>query len=372
MSIPSHKSRGDQMPPIIYNKLVRDKIPEIICQDGKTSNHYTLSESDFKTSLNVKLVEECNEWLESGDISELADILEVIEALMNVYGTSWEEVMRIKAQKRLSRGGFDQRIFLQDVRNSDDSENELDKRQLDSSYQCVGIDACKGKWVAVAISDRGFEVQKYETIADICERYPDCHYMLIDIPVGLRDHQEQLRPDALVKRLLGPKSASIFEVPCRKAVYATTKEAARAINIEVLGKSLSEQSIGFSKAIRQVDEFLISHETWKNKILESHPEFCFMKLNKGKPIHEKKTTFEGQERRLEVLETYYPKARDVMETFLHDVPSRKKVDDVIDALCLAIMGKLMLENGIQTIPELPEKDANGIEMKIVFGSADST
>ncbi|WP_425802542.1 DUF429 domain-containing protein [Desulfitobacterium sp. Sab5] len=111
----------------------------------------------------------------------------------------------------------------------------------------------------------------------------------------------------------------------------------------VLGKSLSEQSLGITKAIRQVDKFLQENPQWKNKLVESHPEFCFSILNNSEPVYEKKSTLEGQQKRLEILQQYYPQAKEVVEKFLADGPYRKKIDDVIDALCLAVIGKLGLE-----------------------------
>ncbi len=106
-----------------------------------------------------------------------------------------------------------------------------------------------------SIGSDGFEVDKYDTIGDVCERYSGADYILIDIPVGLRNDNGQFRPDGMVRKKLGRKGASIFDVPCRQAVYADDKPHAKALNKEILGKSLSEQSLGFSKAIRQVDGF---------------------------------------------------------------------------------------------------------------------
>ena len=235
-------------------------------------------------------------------------------------------------------------------------------------FSYVGIDACKGKWLAVAITNSGFEVKKYNTIDEICDKYNSCTSMLIDIPIGLRDSLEQERPDSLIKKQLGKKGSSVFAVPCRAAIYESDKTKARNTNITTLGKSLSEQSIGFSKSIRQVDEFLINTPSWKNRLLESHPEFCFLLLNDGEPILEKKKTSEGAKKRIEVLSRYYPQANEVVEAFLAEVPSRKIVDDVIDALSLAVMGRLIIENGLKTIPEQPMKDSKGIVMQIVYGS----
>ncbi len=190
--------------------------------------------------------------------------------------------------------------------------------------------------------------------------------MIIDIPIGLPQSIADIRPDKIVRRRLGPKGSSIFDTPCRQAVYAEDKAVARANNIEVLGKSLSEQSIAISKAIRQVDEFLNNNSEWKNRLLESHPEYCFMMLSNGKPVTENKKEKSGQEIRLEILRRLYPLADKVIEKYLNDVPYRKKLDDVIDALCLAVVGKLSVENGLKSIPEEPMEDSNGLKMQIVY------
>jgi len=66
---------------------------------------------------------------------------------------------------------------------------------------------------------------------------------------------------------------------------------------------------------------------------------------------------------------YYPEANKVIDKFLTDVPYRKKIDDVIDALCLAVTGKLILENGLKTIPERPMMDNIGLVMQMVYGDS---
>ena len=120
-----------------------------------------------------------------------------------------------------------------------------------------------------------------------------------------------------------------------------------------------------SKAIRQVDEFLKQNPEWKNKLTESHPELCFAKLNHNQPIMENKRTEEGEQKRLEVLQRYYPEARLVVDKYLADVPYRKKTDDVIDALCLAVTGMIGYQNGFLTIPENPMTDKHGLRMQMV-------
>jgi len=111
---------------------------------------------------------------------------------------------------------------------------------------------------------------------------------------------------------------------------------------------------------------LHNNPQWKNKLVESHPEFCFSKLNNNIPVFEDKKSKEGQEKRLEILTRYYQQCYQVVDKFLTDIPSRKKIDDVVDALCLAVIGKITLERGLKSIPENPMMDAKGIMMQMVY------
>lgn len=72
-----------------HNKLVRDNIPSIIQKDGKKANVRILDDKEFLNSLKIKLVEEVNEYLESDDIDEIADILEVIYSLLDFNDISF-------------------------------------------------------------------------------------------------------------------------------------------------------------------------------------------------------------------------------------------------------------------------------------------
>ena len=95
-----------------YNKLVRDRIPEIIKNNGETPIIRILDEEEYKTCLKKKLYEEVSEFHESSEVEELADILEVIFALSKVQGVSKDELMKIYQKKHDKRGGFENKIFL--------------------------------------------------------------------------------------------------------------------------------------------------------------------------------------------------------------------------------------------------------------------
>ena len=97
----------------IYNKLVRDKIPEIMIQNGAVPVIKILDEDTYITELNKKLMEEVQEYLIDGNVEELADIEEVLLAILQYKNISKEEFLKIREDKVNKRGAFNKRIFLE-------------------------------------------------------------------------------------------------------------------------------------------------------------------------------------------------------------------------------------------------------------------
>ena len=97
-----------------YNKAIRDKIPEIIKESGKNCNVKKLDNSEFLIRLEKKLVEELEEYQESKNVEELADILEVIYRISELKGVVSDELDKIRQKKAEQRGKFDDNLFLVD------------------------------------------------------------------------------------------------------------------------------------------------------------------------------------------------------------------------------------------------------------------
>lgn len=110
---------GIAMSTIQYNKLVRDRIPEIIEVCGKRCVCSTLSDEEYLTKLDEKLNEELAEYQESKSMEELADLLEVIRAVAVARGSSMDEVEAIRRDKAAKRGGFEKKILLTEVTTDD-------------------------------------------------------------------------------------------------------------------------------------------------------------------------------------------------------------------------------------------------------------
>ena len=99
----------------VHNKLVRDRIPEIIEASGKTCVTEVLLPDAYLRALDAKLDEELAEYQQSKSLEELADLLEVMGAVVKARGYTWDELTRVRKEKRADRGAFDQRIFLKEV-----------------------------------------------------------------------------------------------------------------------------------------------------------------------------------------------------------------------------------------------------------------
>lgn len=104
----------------IYNKLVRDNIPEIIKADGGVPQIKSLKSEEYLNELFKKLEEEAREVVEAGAdkqalAKEIGDVYEVIDAIIDSCTLDREEIMKLKSQRKIERGGFKKRIFLESV-----------------------------------------------------------------------------------------------------------------------------------------------------------------------------------------------------------------------------------------------------------------
>lgn len=99
----------------IHNKLVRDKIPDIILKDNELPVTRILDDEEFIKELNKKLQEEVNEYLDGENVEEMVDILEVIRAILEYKMVSYEEIEDKRKKKAQKRGAFKDKIYLEKV-----------------------------------------------------------------------------------------------------------------------------------------------------------------------------------------------------------------------------------------------------------------
>jgi predicted house-cleaning noncanonical NTP pyrophosphatase (MazG superfamily) len=103
---------------IKYDKLIRDKIPEIIEAKGSKAITDVLDDANYEKYLDAKLSEELKEYLEDGSVEELADMVEVVYALLDYKGISIEEFEKVRILKVEERGAFKKRLLLKEVINT--------------------------------------------------------------------------------------------------------------------------------------------------------------------------------------------------------------------------------------------------------------
>ena len=107
----------------IYNKLVRDLIPEIIEHSGKQCTLHTMDDAEYLSALHTKLGEELAEYLEADQthaLDELADLLEVVRATVVARGFTLEQLEQVRVAKAEKRGGFAKKLLLEEVTESAD------------------------------------------------------------------------------------------------------------------------------------------------------------------------------------------------------------------------------------------------------------
>jgi len=231
----------------------------------------------------------------------------------------------------------------------------------------VGVDGCRAGWLAVKLSHRGTpESQIFPDMAALWSAYRRAALILVDIPIGLPETANDRDCDRAARKVLGPRRASVFPVPCRNAVYAPNYDAAIRINEQLTGKRIFRATWNLIPRMRQVDELLLAEPQARKVIREAHPEVLFWGLNQGKPMALAKKEAAGEAERLEVLERVYPRTRALFLEMRETLPKGHAIpDDLVDALAAAVTG-LLGGGDLKTLPANPARDAHGLPMEMVY------
>ncbi len=241
---------------------------------------------------------------------------------------------------------------------------ETHKSIINPDSTCIGVDGCKGGWIIAVINHGKLYLDKQKEIAHIIEKYSYFDGFLIDMVIGLQSDKTHIRPDAYARRIIRERSSTIFPAPCRQAVYAGTVERKYNENVRILGKKFTPLTLGIIPKIQEVDSFLQNNPQYKNVIKESHPEVCFAQLN-GKTVLSQKNQCDGVAERILILQNFLPEINlsIITET---SIKYKCNIDDIIDAICLAVTANLMEQGKFKVIPEEPMKDEEGLLMQMII------
>lgn len=241
----------------------------------------------------------------------------------------------------------------------------------------AGIDGCKAGWVAVFRAPDGtFETFVEESFSDLVARLPAETVIAVDMPIGLpeRSGHGGRGPEALVRRRLGARQSSVFSIPSRAAIYAEpgpfaslddwyaahrrASDVARATSEPQRGISI--QAFGIFSKIRELDQALIERPALRRRVIESHPEAAFWRLNGEAPMERPKKikgrlNRPGMEERRALLI-----GCGMDEAFLRGNPPRGAAeDDFLDAAAVLFIAERFAEGLAVPFPDPPGCDSFG-------------
>jgi predicted RNase H-like nuclease len=234
--------------------------------------------------------------------------------------------------------------------------------------RAVGVDGCRFGWVAVSGADDGsLGYGVFRSMRALLDNFRLAESIFVDIPIGLPWRGCVSRPcDEMARRLLKHRHVCVFTPPCRAAVRAKSKEAARLANVEELGRSLSEQALGICAKVAEVDELLATDEAARTRLREVHPEVCFWALNRGTPLADAKTSSAGVQSRLNVLSVQEPRSEQLLRRVMLERPrSHVKADDVLDAL-VAYVTASAAPAALTSLRGVPLRDEVGLPMEMLY------
>ncbi len=236
-----------------------------------------------------------------------------------------------------------------------------------SKPRVVGVDGCKGGWLAVSINGTSLDAQVFGQFADMHRQHRGA-LILVDIPIGLPSAENPSRRacDLEARRILSSRASSVFPAPARETLHSRSFVEACETNVGILGVKISRQAWGIVPKIREVDEYLRQATGRDALIREVHPEVCFWALNGRQVLSNSKKESDGRRERTSVLTRWLPAASSFIEAWLRRFPRREVAhDDLLDASAAALTG-LATGGVLQTIPAKPVHDGAGLPMEMVY------
>lgn len=231
-----------------------------------------------------------------------------------------------------------------------------------------GVDGCKYGWILIkSVQNKLVFGGLYRDIEDLVNDNEDLDRILIDIPIGLSSKKVRRTIDSYLKLELKERHSTVFNAPCRESLVAKNHKEASLINKEIEGKGISIQTFFISKKIRELDLLLIRKESLRDKIFESHPELSFKYLNSGTIVLSKKSSKEGLEERINILQKF---DSDVLDLYNEVLSATKRMsvsrDDVVDAICLCLVNQLSGKNALSFLQDKFFKDGIGIPIRVGY------
>jgi predicted RNase H-like nuclease len=246
----------------------------------------------------------------------------------------------------------------------------------------AGVDGCKAGWVAVMLAPGGIPTARvFATFGALIESLPDDAVVAVDMPIGLPDftHKGGRGPEVLVRRFLGERQSSVFSIPSRASLYARAEpfttierwyeghrlasEVARATSDPPRGVSV--QAYGIFPKIREIDTLLVARPELRDRVIESHPEVAFWRLNGEqamclpKKVKNMVNPAGIAERQALLIRIGLP------AEFVQAAPPRGAAsDDYLDASALLFIAARHARGEARPFPNPPGRDSYGLPVAI--------
>jgi len=231
----------------------------------------------------------------------------------------------------------------------------------------VGVDGCRGRWLAVAMDNDTSSIAAsiHATPDALLQDYPDAAAIALDMPIGLtcKDPREC---DIAARRLLGwPRSSSVFPAPIRPALSALSREEADRITREQDGRGVGCQAWNIYKHVLAWDTLLRRDDGARKQVFEVHPEVSFYAMNGQKPLLQRKKSPEGKKWRRQLLDKSFGRTR--VSAALADLDGERfGMDDFHDALVALWSAYRIVRKKACCLPEQPPIDTYGLKMGIWY------
>ncbi len=229
--------------------------------------------------------------------------------------------------------------------------------------QVVGVDGCRGGWVAIAweTDTNSLTPQVHWAFADLLAAYPEAAAVGVDIPIGLAEGGPR-GADVAARRSLGPRASSVFPAPDPRLLGSESYTDALARSRELNGKGISKQAHAIFTKVAEVNALLTPElQAW---VVEVHPEVSFGALGNHPMTHSKRTPEGFAERRALLSQAFAQPIWD--RASARSLVRPAAADDVLDAVVAAWSAHRFATGAAGRLPEEPEVDGRGLRMEIVF------
>lgn len=244
----------------------------------------------------------------------------------------------------------------------------------------AGVDGCRAGWVAVVREDGRTRVCVFARFAELLAALPGDAIVAVDMPIGLPEWigPSGRGPEALARSVLGARRGSVFAIPSRRAVEAepgpwgsAAERLAAHARVSAVARETSHpprgvsiQAFGLFGKIREIDELMRNVPGLGGRVIESHPELAFWRLNGEHAMAwpkklQGRTCVEGMSERREVLGRQGVSGEMLAGRFVG-----VGEDDLLDAAVLLLVAERFAEGMAVPMPDQPGRDAAGVEVAI--------